>query len=846
VLFVVWANLDRWFVLGLATVALVWLGQVLDEARGAGGPQGSWLPSLLRRGCWLLLLAAACLINPAHVHAFALPPELGSAAGSVQSPFQRAYFATLGLTPASLAYFPLLGLSLLSFFLNLPRWSWRRFLPWLGLALVSAAQARAVPFFAVVAGPVLAWNLQEFLARQHQPAWQPAFAAGRLLTGLLLVGLPAVAWPGWLQSPPFEPRRWAVEVPASLERGAASAGRALQEGKFGPGGRGLHLAADSANVFAWFCPDERGLRDDRLAAALRGDEDAPADWAGRMRAAGIDHVVLYDTDRGRLFATLGRLLEDPRQWPLLDVQGYLVVLGWRDPAAGGAADPFRGRELDLQRRAFRSEEVRKAPAQAPDRRPEPRPWWEAYWKPVPPRPVDQDEATVYLFQAEAWRTSAPRRRLDVWERGQLAGLIGAAGTWAGPADLLGARLHLALSHPMMPRAGAGLDTLPIPDLGAIRLQGAYARQQGDIPPALLYLAVRAARRALAANPDDAQAYLVLGESYLQLLHSTRELAWGDQLSELVPLRQVQASAALNQAVSLRPDLAPAHFSLSGLYREMGYLDLALEHWRAYVRLMRQAGPPAGVTTPEFRDQLAAWEDELRRLEQEVDKRQNRWEVASANRSVLARASRADKEGLAGKARDLLMGSNIAAFGPPGMALELQLLLRTGRPRLVCEWTGPEQEAALGVSYHWLRTQAWAAAGDYFRAKEECQHLSRMLASGPQGQDVGQARQAMALLAGKRILDEPLGEGTLGGLFLRARGRFEFRNRVNSLAQTLRREQELRVFWGLLALEEGEVDDAEIAFRQALSVWKDAASAESGAGMDFSGRVVAQECLEWLE
>src|SRR5207249_3720702 len=105
--------------------------------------------------------------------AFTLPRELAfvvdpasSAAplisGQVTSPFQAAYFKSFGLSLAGLAYFPLLGLGLLSFVLNLPRPHWQRLLPWAGLALLSAVQVRAVPFFAVVAGPVLAWNLSSW------------------------------------------------------------------------------------------------------------------------------------------------------------------------------------------------------------------------------------------------------------------------------------------------------------------------------------------------------------------------------------------------------------------------------------------------------------------------------------------------------------------------------------------------------------------------------------------------------------------------------------------------------------------------------------------------------------
>src|SRR5262249_50005638 len=36
-LFVIWANLDSWFLLGLGTVALVWLGQSLEEPSAAQG-----------------------------------------------------------------------------------------------------------------------------------------------------------------------------------------------------------------------------------------------------------------------------------------------------------------------------------------------------------------------------------------------------------------------------------------------------------------------------------------------------------------------------------------------------------------------------------------------------------------------------------------------------------------------------------------------------------------------------------------------------------------------------------------------------------------------------------------
>src|SRR5262249_32864948 len=127
----------------------------------------------------LSLLAAVCLLNPSHLYAFVPPPELLrwfdpsapsalalASSRQVTSPFEAAYFRDIGLRPAGLAYFFLLGLGLISFVFNRPHWSWQRFLPWLGLALLSIFEVRVVPFFAVVAGPTLAWNLQEIAERR--------------------------------------------------------------------------------------------------------------------------------------------------------------------------------------------------------------------------------------------------------------------------------------------------------------------------------------------------------------------------------------------------------------------------------------------------------------------------------------------------------------------------------------------------------------------------------------------------------------------------------------------------------------------------------------------------------
>jgi hypothetical protein len=176
----------------------------------------------------------------------------------------------------------LLGLGLLSFLVNLPRRHWERFLPWLGLAVLSAFEVRCVPFFAVVAGPVLACNLQEFFARHtdaersHSRLWRGWLVAGNVLTVVLGVAFLVCAWLGWLQGPPFEPRRWASNPRPSLG-GAAATQRWHQEGRLRSETRELHLSRETAQVFAWFCPQEKGVVDPRLASAI---------WAAPHRPPG--------------------------------------------------------------------------------------------------------------------------------------------------------------------------------------------------------------------------------------------------------------------------------------------------------------------------------------------------------------------------------------------------------------------------------------------------------------------------------------------------------------------------------------------------------------------------------
>jgi tetratricopeptide (TPR) repeat protein len=850
-LFVLWVNLDSWFLLGLGAVALVGIGRILDEPSQA-------LRKTLNLAVWLILLAAACLVNPAHVHAFAvlgdaaaLGNSLGAAASTAQvsSPFEKSYFATVGLTPAGLAYFPLLGLGLFSFVLALPRWHWQRLLPWLGPAVLSIVQVRTIPFFAVVAAPVLAWNLHEFFARHSESErqqglyWGQALLVLRTLTVLLGAVFFVCAWPGWLQAPPFEPRRWAVEPAPALEQGAGVTRRWHEEGKLTPDDRALHLSPATASAFAWFCPEDQGVLDEELTGILFGDSGTVASWDLRARQAGITHIVVYEPERDRLLRVLDRLLSDPTQWPLLYLEGDLAVFGWRDPSKPQEADRFRGWELDVDRLAFHPAKDRQAPAKAADNGPELRPWWDAFWKPAPPRLIDRDEATLHLLHAEALRRSAPLRHLASWEAAEAAGLIGSAASWTPPGCLADAHTRLVLYRPPLPQPGSTeRQFAPLVYL-ALKWQQLYTLQRDDTPPALLYLAVRDARRALAVNPQDAQAYLVLGESYLGLLHSTRERVWGERMRDLLQLRQLQASAALNQAVALKPSLTQAQLALSGLYREMGCLDLALTHLRTYCTLVREAGPPPGSDPQQFREQRAVYEEELSRLATVVEDRESQYAAEAGHYRVLDRATLATDKGLVGKARDLLLETDVSAFGFQGIALELGLLLKTGRPQDVLAWTDATHEAALGsATYHRLRASALAASGDYAAALDEFAELDR-------GDPVldPRFRQSIVLMGGQAVL-APIHAGTRTVPTLVWQGflQFQLASGAARLASSMRQRADQFVIRGLLALEQGNVDEAQDFFRLALASCRKEPGTPPGSGIDFTGMPVAHTCLEWLK
>ncbi|HYH65156.1 MAG TPA: hypothetical protein VD866_10720 [Urbifossiella sp.] len=350
----VWVNADGWFFLGPLLLGLFAVGRRLEPVRPEPWPR--WLvPATL----------AACLLSPNHVRALTLPTELSPAAwGFADDPRLAWLFASpwtldalRGFSLAAMAFFALLALGAASFVRN-PRAlrSWRGPV-WLLFAALAAWQARLIPFFAVVAGPVAALNLGEVVS--------PRPRLGRVVVLLAAAALVGLGWYGKLTGFPVRDRgaAWGIHADPTLEHTARGLAEARAAGQFPADAAVFTSHPDVGHYLAWFAPGERASIDSRLTLfaadeyrVLSGPPD-PAVLARRGFAA----VVVYDPDPQRMTAALREVVA---RWDVVRVTGG-AVLAVRKGTAAARFDP--------ERAAFGpSAAVEAGPAALA----EPSPWWD--------------------------------------------------------------------------------------------------------------------------------------------------------------------------------------------------------------------------------------------------------------------------------------------------------------------------------------------------------------------------------------------------------------------------------------------------------------------------------------
>jgi tetratricopeptide (TPR) repeat protein len=848
-LFVLWVNLDSWFLLGPLTVLLYWLGQLVQAylapvRTGADAPEPNQLGILF---LVLLVGSAACFINPHHYHAFTLPAQL-SWAGSREllkgDPWLRQGFlnpleeywarGTGRLSVVGIAYFLLWGLSFLSLVSSLfSGWRWWRLFLWLPFAILSAYQIRNVAFFAVVAAPIMALNIQDFVrsrldATASEWSWNKWSLAGRvaaILVGLVLV---AAAWPGWLHGRPSDLRQnqrvsWAVITDPSMKKAAEQLKAWRSSGLLPPNQNGFNDVPELVNYCAWFCADERGLPYEKgfldyrfqlfsnsviknyldLRRALRprsqGAEPAPVNVQGMFREYGIDHIVVNAVARGS--EDIGRhLLQDWAEWRVVYLDGRTTIFCWEDPQAESAAlkrgeRPREGSEgpprLDLHALAF-GPDPEKAPEQSLVE-PQAQTFWTRFLDGPPSRPLDADKSVGYQNYFETISAMSFRRTLA----------SSAVAAWDAPIPSNAAALLRTL---------VGVQPGPYFDRFSID------RNLCSAAPSIL--AVRAARRAVAASPDNASVYATLAQSYL-LLWGRQEHQWQPTLRPeqgpltRLKLRQVQVATALEQSLKLNSEDPDVHYSLAGLYQQLRYYDLAADHLDETLKLLskRRSG------TEQSGRSIEALEKTFREIDSNVMRQRNEFEYIAAGQQPaldpLSKARLALNKGLAKQALDVLgdpgLGSSLEA-----LTMNLDLLLSTGKADDVRRALSSEQ--LLGGQFTNYRILLDAATGNY---EEAIRSLDELVAGTEKAEEGG---LLMMVRAGtfQGVLT-PMSLGVLS----------------NNVPEMERRLGDLRVIAGLLSLERGDNGSAARHFRQALE-------GVDSDNLEFNGRIFAKRYLELID
>jgi hypothetical protein len=367
------------------------------------------------------------------------------------------------------------------------------------------------------------------------------------------------------------------------------------------------------------------------------------------------------------------------------------------------------------------------------------------------------------------------------------------------------------------------------------------------PPEPLLLAVRAARRALSTNPEDAEAFLALGEAYLRLAGQTREPSWQAALPALAPIRRAQALTALEQAALLRPDFDRPHALLAQLYFEERQLDRALDQLRARLRIAEQAGAVRGPDAGLADEQRTRLRRDVEMLEALVRRAEETYAANSEDKSepskVLDRALLAARHGLTRKALEMLLASHPAIFGQAGTQMQLELMLKAGRAYEV-------RETLSGTPhYPALQVQAAAACGDYTAADRALDQMSEPFRQVRVSQEkVLPLREAAALRVGGAVLGRPAPGAGPAGLAGAGYQQFEWLQPLTGSAGPglLRQEADVGVLRGLLALESGDMGAARDHFAAALAVWGSEAQAATGAGLEFAARPIAQHEMGLLD
>lgn len=783
VLFALWANCDYWFFLGPLTVLVYWLGEVAQGVLLGSGSTREGLTPRERQALLAVLLVGlgACLLNPYTFRIFFQVPgdvssktldlillnQPGLRQGYLRpllSPFSPMYFQSplrdvvwwrpLGLTLAEWTFYPLAGLSLMSFiFLGREQRLWRVFL-WTVFFALAWWQARNIPYFAVVAGPIAALNFQDWLARRRAKAtdWtRPGLIGGQLARILLLPTLLALCFLMTVRqstaSLDIRGREsalgvihnralgWSLSVDPSFQRAAL----ALHEWKLPGHCFNLDWREQPAYQI-FFAPGSKVFLDSRLA--LHGDyaadyfailnalqETDPMrpdkrptvhhfQWQDAFRKYDISHIVVSrnllvprpdpSAPAGVEFIPLVDLLladeiewREPgalpvrrKVWEILDyTDGRTFVLAWTGSPHFPAMQAYR---FDPETEAFRR------PRRVPP--------------PYGPRGSEQISPVAAWFAGDVDRPPTAGDEAN-WL------LENSARTYArAQRQAIFAALQMLTAAPALSVPHSGTVAVPL-----------LAMEPLSVAPQ--YLAIRAARRAIAERPDSDEGWYRLFQAYAEIYGLERE--WGAPSA----LREAQLVCALREAVRLRPDKPLLHMELALLYLRKNLGDLAVKHYDDAVR----AAAALGFEEQRFLDILKSRPDTLHLLpllsiipqeKQSLEKRK-----ASFNARAALTTDPAEKARVASQLRlndeyrqaleeliTALQQKPQQSGGETDVLQLLDLYLQIGYVgealRLLVR---PDIQGRLGAAaYHQRAALIRAALGDYFGSVKSFQEFEKFL------------------------------------------------------------------------------------------------------------------------
>lgn len=676
--FLLWVNMDAWFILGLAILALIALGNGLGHIFG-------WRSTCSGKTQLAVLLAsaAACVVNPYHVRAFVLPPEVAYLLGSgvpealgggggqalsllqrqntellggygLISPFHSNYwpfqFANWGahFTIVAVSYFILLLLSIVSFavvflqvFLSssLPEGaglSVGRLLAWLLVLILSFYFIRLMPLFAVVAAPITLLNFVDcarWWRRQASGAEQRGFnpRVARLAVAMLLLICLGLAWPGWLHSRIGAEKSghrvaWHIREDPSLRAAAETLRQAQAE-------RVFNYSFDVANYCAWFTPEVHCYVDQRFALFpheagryAKAIQELPADALeilnnGR-KPSGSGWTKLF-RQHNIDHVVLTKFYESAQQ-NLVTQLSWLQPLQWtsryEDGRAGVYAWSATGQAMPVEPAIARNRAA-FGPVPREQR--------------VPPGVIEQPLGgqpleKLYLEGQPSLlsrHTTEPFLELSYFRLVQRRWRLAHEPAWKMALWSVPAGLGSVAPGSVLGPYSLMIDFSSLPQ---------FAQPRDPGPPAAAVLMIRQARRAVAETPFESNAHLALYRAYS--LAYAMEQAWcrrgnspGKNDREMI--REAQMTTALRNCLELDPDNYQLRVEFAKLLYQFHHLDAGLEQLalaqKSHEAMRRLARDRQKLEA--FKEEQKDLADFYKRTEKDIKNRRRDYDLTTSKR-----------------------------------------------------------------------------------------------------------------------------------------------------------------------------------------------------------------------